>query len=332
MKKKQLLTLFITVLTFSTLIAQDNALNFDGDDDNVEVFTNINIPISNSNYTIEAWIRPSGLSPESGSYGIVGWGEYGTANGTNAFRLGNNDRLANYWWANDLIVINNFENDIWIHVAATYNGTLRTLYINGEIVAGDTPANPNNTISSDNLTIGLAAPMFNEYFQGSIDELRIWNVSRTQSEIQESRLIELTGNETGLVAYYNFNQGVANGDNSTITTLEDSSSSGNDGDLQNFTLNGDTSNWVTGVDFSTLSVETNSINKNKIKLFPNPTPNLIQVTGVSKPEKYIIYDAIGKEINEGLISENTVINVEKYSKGIYFLKIGNGNTISFIKE
>ena len=72
--------------------------------------------------------------------------------------------------------------------------------------------------------------------------------------------------------------------------------------------------------------------KNSIKLFPNPSSNYIQVTGLRETKKYVIFDAVGKKIKKGLVTENISINIEEFSKGIYFLKLGEVNTIRFIKE
>ena len=47
----------------------------------------------------------------------------------------------------------------------------------------------------------------NRGFEGSIDEVRIWDRVLTQTEISDGMLVELTGSETGLVAYYRFNAG-----------------------------------------------------------------------------------------------------------------------------
>lgn len=65
---------------------------------------------------------------------------------------------------------------------------------------------------------------------------------------------ELQGSESGLVAYYQFNQGVDQADNTSITTLTDATSNGNDGTLTNFTLTGTTSNWLAGSVVETGSV------------------------------------------------------------------------------
>lgn len=64
-------------------------------------------------------------------------------------------------------------------------------------------------------------PGLNELYSGYLDEVRIWNVALNAQDILNFYNCELSGTEPGLVAYYNFNQGVANGSNSSITTLTD---------------------------------------------------------------------------------------------------------------
>ncbi|MBL7932599.1 MAG: choice-of-anchor D domain-containing protein, partial [Bacteroidia bacterium] len=85
------------VVTASTIPA--SALNFDGTNDFVALSSGTNIPLGNSPYTIESWIKPTAF----GDCGIVGWGNYGTTNEVNGFRLGVGGLLINYWWGNDLM-------------------------------------------------------------------------------------------------------------------------------------------------------------------------------------------------------------------------------------
>ena len=91
---------------------------------------------------------------------------------------------------------------------------------------------------------GVESAGIDGFWSGSIDELRIWNVAKTQSEIASGMNTSLLGNEAGLVLYYNFNRFICDGDNTSVSTLQDISSAGNDGTLNNFTLNGNTSNFV----------------------------------------------------------------------------------------
>jgi hypothetical protein len=57
---------------------------------------------------------------------------------------------------------------------------------------------------------------------------------------------ELTGSETGLKAYYTFNQGIAAGNNTAITTVTDKTANALNGTLTNFAKTGAASNFVVG--------------------------------------------------------------------------------------
>jgi len=43
-------------------------------------------------------------------------------------------------------------------------------------------------------------------FHGAIDELRIWNVARSQAQLQQDRSELLQGNEANLVGYWTFDE------------------------------------------------------------------------------------------------------------------------------
>lgn len=82
----------------------------------------------------------------------------------------------------------------------------------------------------------------------------------------------------------------------------------------------------------TLGIENVDKGINKISLYPNPSSNSIQISGLTGVENYTIYNVVGKEISKGVISLDEKIDVKNYSNGLYFLKFENGNTIKFIKE
>jgi Concanavalin A-like lectin/glucanases superfamily/Secretion system C-terminal sorting domain/Ig-like domain CHU_C associated len=231
-------------------------LNFDGVNDYVALPTAANnIPAGNSNYTIEAWINPS----ELGEKHIVAWGDYEQTNKVNAFRL-TPTGLVNYWWGQDYSVNFTFTPGTWYHVATTFDGTSRKIYVNGNLITTNAFLNnPNsgthNVTNTANVTIGAGNNLTaNGFFKGSMDEVRIWNVARTITQISGSRYCELQGTETGLVAYYKFNQGADAGTNTTITSLTNSVSGGATGTLTNFALTGTTSNWLAGSPVTTGSI------------------------------------------------------------------------------
>ena len=93
------------------------------------------------------------------------------------------------------------------HLAMVYNGSTLSLYING--VLGAQVAATDSLINNDLITtIGnYACCPGGDQFYGYVDEVRIWNVARTQAEIQTYMYSSLPSptTQTGLLAYYQFN-------------------------------------------------------------------------------------------------------------------------------
>jgi hypothetical protein len=137
-----------------------------------------------------------------------------------------------------------FVQGTWYHIAVVESGTSTTFYVNG-ISIGATSNGFNTAVSNAPLTIGWSNdPLYpNEYFRGEIDEVRIWNTLRTPAEIAANLNSEINLPQTGLVAYYRFNQGAAGGNNAGVNRLIDLAAC-TTGTLNNFTLAGAVSNWV----------------------------------------------------------------------------------------
>lgn len=154
------------------------AQSFDGSNDYIGVSSPTGIPSGNSPYTIEAWIKPDAY----GSKGIVGWGNWGTTNQCNAFRL-TDDGLVNYWWANDLFVtVSGLTDGGYHYVLALFDGTTRAIYVDNVSKGSDTPTGHNAVVS--NFRIG--STYNGEYFDGIQDEVRISNVARSSAWIKAS--------------------------------------------------------------------------------------------------------------------------------------------------
>ena len=162
-------------------------LTFNGSNQYVSFTTPTNIPIGNSNYTISVWFNANSI----GDKGLVGWGNYLTPNQVNAFRL-TSSGLSNYWWANDLSGTTTITTGLWYNAVATFDGTTRSIWVNGTLINSDTPTG-HNVPNANNLTIGVTNT--SEYFDGSIGEVQIFNRGLSSDEI--------TSNFNELLTRYN---------------------------------------------------------------------------------------------------------------------------------
>lgn len=97
----------------------------------------------------------------------------------------------------------------WHHIAATYDGSIAEVYIDGMLQAS-TGVSMKLRASSLPLTIGQEAlPNDLRNFVGLIDEVRIWAVALTDYEIRSTMSLAITGTELGLRSYWNFDDGSA---------------------------------------------------------------------------------------------------------------------------
>ncbi|SVD27327.1 uncharacterized protein METZ01_LOCUS380181, partial [marine metagenome] len=123
----------------------------------------------------------------------------------------------------------------WYHFAFSYDGSSLKLYVNGELDGENSNVSGEiiDPVGNSSFFIGARQDLAALFFPGIIDEITIWNTTLTQEEIQSHMSTELNGNETGLVGYWNFNEG-------TGTTASDATSNGNDGTINGATWSDDT--------------------------------------------------------------------------------------------
>ncbi|NCI46602.1 HYR domain-containing protein [Sediminibacterium sp. WSJ-3] len=201
-----------------------------------------------SNITLEAWVK---FSVTSGKQDVISKSSYSTNNGYIFPRTDDGWRhlrfmlYVNTEWKILEVNYGTDKANQWHHLAATYDGFYMRIFIDG-VLAGSLAASGNIKVNTNPVTLGNQTGYTNEYFTGSLDEVRIWNRALSACEISNSKDCELSGSETGLAAYYKFNQGQVGVANALETTAYDASPNGNNGTLNGFLLTGLTSNWTTG--------------------------------------------------------------------------------------
>ena len=191
-------------------------------------------------FTVEAWVKLEG--PLTGNETILG--QLGANNNVSSFVVlmnGNGvPRLNVYngssfaaraWGTGDSLVVGE-----WAHLAVTYKDGDAITYFNGELSSNSLLAVTSINDPTTLFTIGNRENG-TDPFPGDIDEVRIWNYERSQEQIAENVYRTIGSQDTGLVAYYRFDQ------YGSTDFLPDLSGNGIGGDLLNFSFTGD-DGWV----------------------------------------------------------------------------------------
>ncbi len=274
-------TLFLILTSFN--FYSQNSISFDGTNDQVDCGNNTSVQITGTALTLEAWIYPTSWKTQFWQANIMnreslsggGYMLRCGAGGKLNFNIGSGPGPWNELTsATNILTLNT-----WQHVAGTYDGTWMRIYLNGVIV--DSLAKTISIVNStSNLGIGFA-PIYagSRNFPGKIDEVRIWNVTRTGAQIIANMNKELCVIPSSLKAYYTFNQGIAGGTNISDTTLTDLSGNSNTGILKNFNLTGLTSNWATGASL-TAGIGTGSVSVNTCGSYTMPNGNVVSTSGI----------------------------------------------------
>jgi concanavalin A-like lectin/glucanase superfamily protein len=184
------------------------ALKFDGIDDFVSIPDAGDFDFGTA-FSVEAWVKPSSLSgggfraivrgafaePPAASGG--GWVMYLDSGAASAFGLSVCVPACNAAESPaDTLRIGE-----WQHLATSYDGTIIRAFRNGESVG--TASWSGDVTDVDFVLLGV----WDKSFAGEMDEVRLWNTARSQAEIQANMDRRLAGDEPGLVAYWDFDEG-----------------------------------------------------------------------------------------------------------------------------
>lgn len=173
-------------------------LDFDGIDDHVNFKNNFNV--NNSPFSFEIWIKPEAangniqtiLSKRNASNLNDGY-DLRLVNNTISFNYNNNSIHSNYA----------ISTERWYHIAVTFDGTQYNLYIDGINVKKEAGAYPT---ANSNAKFILGAMAQNttfpynpiHYFDGWMQEFRIWNLALTDAQIRQMMNQKIENNNTNV--------------------------------------------------------------------------------------------------------------------------------------
>lgn len=219
MKPNIILSSFLVLFVFTVkLQAQPNqsyCQNFNGNQ--LFISTNASALNLDSTFTIEAWIYLNEPSP----FAVIA----GKVNDPRE-----NDPYQNYVLVFDqsglrpefiqttgipgsytaAISPTDISLNTWTHIAATLGSGSMKLYINGALVATQASPGYPNTTTGVPFSIGAGVTPDFKFtccgIIGNIKQVRVWNLARTNIDINTTKDINLTGNESNLLACYPMNE------------------------------------------------------------------------------------------------------------------------------
>jgi hypothetical protein len=224
----------------SPIAYNSNALTFDGVDDQVQIPTSSAYDFNTG--TVEFWANATSLNSNFATLlanrgsGVVRYSFHLSAT---QIGIDNGSGTVNALNLPDTFAIIN----MWHHLAFANDGANTYVYINGNLLGtipgafGTATGQPLTLGNSNNNGVGETA------FSGSLDEVRLWNSTRSAVNILANMNNTITDGTPSLVGQFSFDEGVPASDNTGLTTTLDNTAAANNGILQNFTLNGATSNF-----------------------------------------------------------------------------------------
>jgi len=313
-------------------------LAFDGVNDYVKVNNTFN-PITSS-YTKEAKIMTNGTATNRDIISGDIYSQHAFWISDNKLAAGHNGQAGGDW---DYVIDQDMMYpNVWYHVAVTYDAPTKTmkLYRNGTLV--DTQTNVphfSNNASAGALYVG--SYYGGTFFNGAIDEVRLWSRVLTAEEIENNMNCELGTGQTGLVLHYNFNNGTGGADNTGLYTVEDSSGNSLDASVYGFALNGTTSNWVSGSPVVSgvaceALVGSHVFKDVALKVYPNPCRDILYIENNGTQAQITITDINGRElVTQQLYAQTSQVSIKNLPSGMYFMAYTGGDfvkTVKFIKE
>lgn len=215
---------------------KDTYLQFDGQADYVEVLNSTSLsPATTEEMTMETWVR---VDKTGSSQTILQNGSF--------FLFMQNGELKGYA-GNSLYTVDggSLPLNSWVHVALSAawssSKSFTKIFVNGQ--EKDVEFGSGTPSFSETVKIGIPDPYphpsnFLE-FEGGLNDVRIW--STAYESIDPNR--NVTGAESDLVMFFDFEEGFPNLDNTSLTKINDKSSNNYEGQLNGFALTGETSNF-----------------------------------------------------------------------------------------
>ncbi|MEI6900537.1 MAG: LruC domain-containing protein, partial [Bacteroidota bacterium] len=188
--------------SIKSMLVTNYSMNFNGTTAWIKMPNSTNLTFTNQ-YSVSAWVKASKQQTakiiQKGDWDGLGLGQdlWNGWQTSVAFSDGTSSLIN---WNSGLPVINQ-----WYYLVGTYDGTTLKIYVDG-VLKNSVTVSKNIRLNGRFISIGSDAGN-QKFFQGLLDEVSLWNVALTSSQITTGRTTGFTGGEAGIKGYWKFNEG-----------------------------------------------------------------------------------------------------------------------------
>ncbi len=228
------------------VFSQNNCLDFDGNGDYINLSP---IPITgNSNFTVEMWFQATGTGTVTNCSNnfkrLFSLGGPGSR-----FEVGECGGDLSVYWFDGInhgpfpTTAANIRDGSWHCISVTRSSQNMEIWLDCISVY---TTNQVGTLNATRFQVGQWANFTNgsNEWLGQVDEIKLWDIARPAVDICSNKNCLPFGNEPGLVIYWPLDEGLANGNNTINTVVNDLAVPAQNGSLVGFNLTGTTSNFV----------------------------------------------------------------------------------------
>lgn len=306
------------MLVQGTHLQDSTAIALDGINDWIDYGTGMDMD-DIEDFTASCWVKVGKINSGSGRKTL-----FGNAGGGYGFRMYQEDdelhfTVSSLTGTDDCYYqIKSTDEDKWLHVVGVSESSALKIYVNGVLVKSVTPNNSSRKLGIINFEIGRGSQNNKNYWEGSLDELRLYNRSFTKSEVKQLYIAE---RDLELVCYETIYDTVTTEVFDTVVIEEKI--------YDTVTTTVYAYDTVTVEDTLNIFFSTGDINysKHELKLYPNPTGSVlnIEVGDYSKVNtfNFSITNTLGQTVWSSLANANSFqVNVSDFNgTGLFFFNV-----------
>ena len=242
------------ILPFTGQAQTQNALDFDGVDDQVIVSNAGSLVTGSTAYSMTLWVKPRNANPLFPDFD--GFAGFRDDVGADLYITQVGPTLVEARFRNSVgdafdISYNGVTLNTWAHLALVVDGSSMILYHNGAPVA-TVPASGTLSSNAGTFLIGNSfySPITNFWLDGQVDEVSLWSTAITAQQVDCIARSGIDMASPGLQLYYRMDEGIAGGNNTSVTSLADAMGNGSSS-FSGIAFTGATSNFVGGATVGT---------------------------------------------------------------------------------